>query len=82
MLGASKQRQLEEVVGEWRLDLRREHARGHARGASGEVAALDERDPRAARGEEIGDRAADHAAAHDDDVGGWHCFKGRRRPDR
>jgi len=77
VLGATKQGQLEEVIRERGLDLWREHARGDARCAGREMAALDEADPRAARGEKIGNRAADDAAADDDDVAA--AFPGGQR---
>jgi hypothetical protein len=68
MLRPPKERQLKKGVGERRFDLRRKHARGHARGARREVRALEYGYPRASQAQVVGDRAADDSAANDDDV--------------
>jgi hypothetical protein len=68
MLRPTKERQLKEGIGERCLDLRRKHARGHARGARREVRALEYGYPRASQAQVIGDRAADDSAANDDDL--------------
>ena len=69
VFGAPEQCQLEERVGERRLDLWRQHARRDARRPGRQVPALEQRDARSGESQEVGDGAADHPTADDHDVG-------------